>query len=627
MKPYFQPKWISQILPGFISLAGVGLYILLAWGHAHGQVSVIDEGLYLYKGYLYATGEYVPFQDYGPLTNHMPLSFLIPGFFQTIFGAGIWTGRLMAIGLAICMLLGLWLASRRLVGSWWAAAAVWFITLNSMLIKIYSQAVSQVLVACLLIWVVVLTAGKNRDRWQILAGVVLSALLFLTRINMAPVLLIAIPFIYWQHGRKVGRLALVVAVIIVAVGHVIYWPGILKLWAKWIPESISPFLNSFRLPPDAIPLWDPNIDPINRYESLLLTLKIHYISFLGFLAMIAILISKKKRHLVEGDDVSAWFMVSLFGVLFIAHAVASLGLNYCVYCLRNYVAFFSPIGIILVGMFGRELGKIRSSPPIIYALIFLLIIPFFFGFSLDQRLIESILTTDITKVSSLTAQLGTTEIRVMLGNKLGVQYGQLIQLGQLFVLAILALVPTVTILVCVNKGKSFLRDESVRYHYSIIGLGALLIVEMIFTTLAFSSSYGDYDCGEDVVAANASVGTYLSEKIPRGSRIYWGVGRSPVPLLYLPDRQVFPSQLNGDYTYMLSGESQALERFGYWDSQLARSWLFEADYVLVEERVYSDIHSLGFDEKRYDEITRTPLTNPCRADSSIMIFRNLQGLE
>ena len=38
------------------ALLGAGAYGLQAWGHSHGQASVLDEGLYLYKGFLYASG-------------------------------------------------------------------------------------------------------------------------------------------------------------------------------------------------------------------------------------------------------------------------------------------------------------------------------------------------------------------------------------------------------------------------------------------------------------------------------------------------------------------------------------------------------------------------------------------
>jgi hypothetical protein len=615
-------KFRSEIFTGIISLAGVGLYALLAWGHAHGQVSVIDEGMYLYKGYLFATGEYVPFQDYGPLTNHMPLSFLIPGWFQTIFGPGIWVGRSMAIGLAICMLLGLWLASRRLVGNWWAAAAVWSITLNSMLIKIYSQAISQVLVACMLIWVVVLTVGKVRARWQILAGVVLSAILFFTRINMAPVLLIVILFIFWQHGRKMGLLALSLGAALVIFGHLIYWPDILKLWAKWIPVSLSPFLNSFRLPQDVLPLWDPAIGWINRYQSLWLTLKLHFLAVLGIFTMVSVLISSRYRRGELRDDLSGLMLVSIFGVLFIAHAVASLGLNYCVYCLRNYAAFFSPVGIILLGLFGWKILEFRESPALILVLLSLLLVPFVFGFTIDGGLFASLLSTDITKISGLTPQPGTTQLSVMLTNKLGVQYDHLVQTGRWLLIAAFILVPLAAVFVHSMKWRRNGSSRPSFLSYVNVSLMAWCVLVLSLTTVSFSGIYDDYDCGEDVVAANASAGKYLSEKIPEGSRVYWGVGRSPIPLLYLTGRQIYPAQLNGDYTYLLEGDTETVHRFSYWNEELAVDWLQEADFVIFEERVYSQMKILGFDESQFDEITKTIPTNPCRPDSSIMIFNH-----
>ena len=45
-------RWISnnQIMPVILSLLGGTVYLIMAYGHAHGLVSVIDEGLYLYMG-------------------------------------------------------------------------------------------------------------------------------------------------------------------------------------------------------------------------------------------------------------------------------------------------------------------------------------------------------------------------------------------------------------------------------------------------------------------------------------------------------------------------------------------------------------------------------------------------
>jgi hypothetical protein len=224
-------------------------------------------------------------------------------------------------------------------------------------------------------------------------------------------------------------------------------------------------------------------------------------------------------------------------------------------------------------------------------------------------------------------QPGTRELVIQLKNKFGLSVETLITLSQLILYGILLIAPLISFKIAfIDKRKAGQANNAfARSLFS--AMAVFLVLEMSLVNVYFSTGYHDFDCGGDVIKANEQVGHYLDSQVPQGSSVYWGVGRSPVPLLYLPNRQIYPSQLNGDYTFMLSGESSALESFGYWDAQLARSWLLEADYVLVEERVYSDIHTLGFEEERYDEITRTRTTNPCRADSSIMIFRNLQGVE
>ena len=66
--------WIAEV----IAFLGGILYLFQAIKFATTQVSILDEGAYLYKGYLFATGQSTPFQDYGAWGNHMPFSFLIP---------------------------------------------------------------------------------------------------------------------------------------------------------------------------------------------------------------------------------------------------------------------------------------------------------------------------------------------------------------------------------------------------------------------------------------------------------------------------------------------------------------------------------------------------------------------
>ena len=48
-----------RVIAGVTILGGM-VYLVQSWVYAHTQFSLLDEGAYLYKGYLFATGKYHP---------------------------------------------------------------------------------------------------------------------------------------------------------------------------------------------------------------------------------------------------------------------------------------------------------------------------------------------------------------------------------------------------------------------------------------------------------------------------------------------------------------------------------------------------------------------------------------
>jgi hypothetical protein len=612
---------LHDLLPLGAGLLGGLAYLFLAIGHAHGQVSVIDEGLYLYKGYLFARGDFQPFQDYGPLTNHMPLSFLIPGWVQLIFGPGIRTGRYFAVFLAGLLLLGLWLITRRLTNAWWASAAVWAVVINPALLKIYSQAISQVLIACMLVWTLFFVLGEDRKRWHLLSGVALSGLMLLTRINMAAVMLLLIAYSFWKYGRGFGFYSVIVGVIVVGIGHAIYWPEILKIWAKWIPQSLSPFLDAFRLPAGTTPFWDPGIRAIHRIDSLLSTLRLHLISFTGFAGMLIALVFRRQLHGSGRQNHSRWLLVSMFAVLFVMHAAASLGLNYCAYCLKNYAAFFAPVGIMLFMLFGMEIKQSRKASTVAVAIGVLIFIPIAFGLPLGEKLVESILSTDITRISALRPQPGTVELAVLLENNFNLGFNQLFHAARIALPGVLVFTPLLAFLAVYLPSKRRLaRWENLR-NALLASVLAFLLVEYSLATVYFGNSYQMYDCGKDVILANENAGQDLAQTIGTNSHVYWGLGESPVPLLYAPHAIVHPPQLNGDYTVIIDGSPEEIERLGYWNPSLADDWLDGADYVLLSAGDSSVYPASDLDLEPFDRIGRTSPTDPCARDSAILIYK------
>jgi len=139
--------WLAEAAAALLGLvyAGWGLFF------AHTSNSLLDEGAYLYKGFLFVAGRYWPYQDYGPWTNHMPLSFLIPGALQTLFEPGLRTARNFMVVVGLVMLVGIWLLGKRFGGRWWALFAVAALALSPALIQFYSIGVTQGLVACMLV--------------------------------------------------------------------------------------------------------------------------------------------------------------------------------------------------------------------------------------------------------------------------------------------------------------------------------------------------------------------------------------------------------------------------------------------------------------------------------------------
>lgn len=336
-------RWTAEAIA---VLAGFA-YLVQAVIYAHSQESILDEGAYLYKGYLFATGRYTPYQDYGPWSNHMPLSFLIPGTFQVLIEPGLRTARYFAIILALLMLIGLWILTKEFGGKWWATIAISALALNNVTIKTYSLAVSQGLTACMLIWSVVCILGMQRSTWQILLGATLAGLMLMTRINMASVLPILIIFVFWRHGPRKGILATLAGILPFLLFHIIYWPHIMQFWANWFPQRITPFLDASRYTDVGEAIWVNSLPLRDRWWSFLQGLRSNYLALVGLFGFSLLWLFPKQwknTYLLQAAACISMIIVPLL----ILHAWASLMLNSCVYCFEGYMTFFAPLCLVLI---------------------------------------------------------------------------------------------------------------------------------------------------------------------------------------------------------------------------------------------------------------------------------------
>ncbi len=626
--------WLAK---GLALLGGI-IFSIQLWTYAHTQSSVLDEGLYLYKGYQYAIGSYVPFQDYGFWTNHMPLSFLIPGYIQKWFGPGLREGRYFAIIISILMLAGVWVVARRLGGKWWATTSVWILVINPVVAKMYSVGVSQGIVACMLVWTLVLTLGEDRPRWQIWLGSALAGVILLTRVNLTPLLPLLLIYILWQHGWQVGVQAFVAGVIPLLIFHGLYWPNILKLWAYWLPETLMPPLAPWRPPPDTLPSWSSPNELNDQILSFIIGIRHHFLVMVGVFTS-WILWPKKEKWGSQNRFRMAIFLSILYAVLLLLHMWVTLAGTQCVYCLNGYIAFFMPVGIfiiILVIPLSKDSLTTRRSL-IIFGLVLIISIGLGYGISGDvgrelfsRKFIKDLLFTKVYWVRSLGEQLVKLKLWILIANKLRLPinsegYTKIFILMQRVLPTLAGLTIGLLILVIslltqlVLTLRKSLPEYKVGYTTLVIFLGMGVLLS---PTDVLGNGVYEHDCKGNILNLYEDAGQHLAGIIPSGSIIYWQA-YSPVSLLYLPDIEIFPSQLNIGYSFRLGGKAAEFEKYGFWNQELADQWIMKADYVLVEDRFQSEWLLDIVRSDSFNELEPTPLTNLCREGSFIHIFERV----
>ncbi len=615
-----------------LTALGAVLYAFQAWRFAHSQASVLDEGLYLYKGFLFASGRYVPFQDFGPWSNHMPLSFLIPGWVQVAFGAGLRTGRYFALLLSLATLLGVWLlarrlgyaaASRRPSAAAWGAAAVWAMALNPAPIKIFSQQSSQGLAACLLVWTLVLVAGSGRPAWQVVLGAGLAAAVPLTRINLLPLLPLTLGYIFWERGWRLGLWSGAAAALVFIGGHALFWPGILRMWAPWFPDGLTPFLDPYRRPPNDGSAWNPQVTPFNRLVSLAQGLRAHFVALAaagGLLLFWPESLGWERARLRV-----AVFLSALLWSLALLHGWASLGQEYCVFCFPVYLSFFSSIGLVLAAasLPAWDLARRRRwLPPLALVLCGLIGLSLFD--TLGARLVQQPLVVQVLKMEvPRSAGPGTIPLWGLIENRFGSDYETIVRGGQYWGRVLVSGAAGLVFggLLVATAWRWRLEGATIAGRLTLLLLAAGLLLS---PTGALGGGYRTYDCTGNVIAAYEGAGEALASALPDGARVYWGTGESPVPLLYLPEVEVLPAQLNGRYSFKQGGDPEALRRHGHWNRALALDWLSQADAALLNpagvksgqpawlfEALAQQGFELGFE---------TGPLHPCSPDSQILIF-------
>jgi hypothetical protein len=540
---------------------------------------------------------------------------LIPGYIQKWFGPGLETGRYFMIFLSLFTLLGLWVFARRWGNLWWAAGAVWAMALNPAEIKVHTLAISEGLVAALLVWIVVLVVGEGRPLWQILLAAALTAPLVLTRENMAFVPPILFLYIFWQHGWKVGLLAALCAGVLFLIGNAFYFPNNLKFWADRAPVSVFTFLRDWK-PITTGSISIPEPEESTLYRMILyfwLIFRLHFVSLVSALVVWLLLPYRVARPLSERMRAVIFLSVLLI-VLYVAHVQVAFFGEFCISCILLYVGYFDFLGLMMLVIAAptllKQLTPLRQA--VVFAVIILLILGI--GFSSHEDL-----SSDFAK--RMIERLDGTYLWGALIHYIDQPHLLLFRVAFVLLVSVLVLVAGVILL-------GILSRQFTGGRLGILALNLLLILGLILSpTKALGAGSDFFDCaGEDVFASYRRAGAALSQVIEPGSNIYWE-GRLLAIFLYLPDVNIYPPQMNHVHSYFTGGDSDTLLRFSQWNDELARQWLAEADYILVQntEKVYLTDEML--ESGAYVKVMSAPRAERCRWQSAIQVYRRADAAQ
>lgn len=615
-----------------LALLGGLVYLAFAIIAAHNTPTLLDEGAYLTKGYWYITGRYELYGDYGPWGNQMPFAFLIPGAVQAWVAVGLRAARYFNILLSLLLLAGIWLGTKRLSNVWWAAFAVWATALNFVTVQSYIYAATQILGALMLAWALAFAFDPHRRFGQLAASAVLCALLVMTRITLVHVPVFILLYFLWRDGWRTGlKLAFIAAVAFITL-NLLFWPGILDMWVRFLPiPKVAPAAVQFQPPRGAENFWVVEADTTSRLASFWYGVRFTFIPVLAYVFSLLMLFARRLDR-QSWQFKTAVVFLAMFSVLLWLHADASVSGSYCIFCFQGYLAFFAFVGLMLFAMLmhtGAEWrgGWLRALFTFVTMLSATALLTGW-GFANRAFWIDKLLSPLNVQRVFMLARLPTSSglqraffwVRDTNGltDKTTLdflmpyarQYGPAV-IGLVIGLALLALVA----IICWVAARRGRRPQP----YGQALMTALFVFGLILTpTPLMGMDYPVQRCG-DVLSAQEAIGAGLRQYVPEGSLVFWGGFKSAAPLLYILDRvDTYPSQVNGSYSYRLAGLDDDLERYGFWSPTLRDRWLQEADILLLTE-TNNKIEDIP---DHWQLVVELPLQDLCGSEGPLYVYIN-----
>jgi hypothetical protein len=616
--------------------AGFGLivYALKSWRIIHKVTTIVfDEGGYMARGYLLAAGKYWPYADYSIPLDHMPLSFLIPGYIQVILGPGMRAGRYFSFALGLIALFGLWITARKLGGNWWAAITIWIFALNPIWIESNSLGFSQVLTLFFTTWAFAFLIGERNSPWLIFLGSFLVGLAGMTRLNMMPLVFMVILYVFWQHGKNSGLISLVGCFTPILIIHIILWPGILRMWAFYLPEGFIPIIDAYKFPfqknhlPNDFSMsgWMSTPDHLfwTIVQSFWKGLRRNLFIIVGIVGTI-LLWPARKSWKNEYQRRLATFLLTTYLILFFMHMWAALSGTSCGFtCFKGYLMFFSNIGLFLIIISHQH--WVNQMP--VWRNIIIGVFVSYFLLELEHwnstwqgsllRGVRYVLNGETPWFTSK----DVIPIWGLLENYFSVELKIIEQ--TLYSLAFWA-IPLVFVWIFIPLVIWRLRKYKLTFNYYgwMLFTGMLFFIGLLSPLKSIGGELNARQCKSDVINSHEMVGDKLNSHISPGSKVYWAV-ESWMMLLYIPDIEIYPPQTMIHYRYLPNTpevDIDFLQQHGYWNEVLKEQWISDADFILVEGRYYPDEWRTRVESGELSLIDITPPVEECRGDNSRLVI-------
>jgi hypothetical protein len=346
-----------------------------------------------------------------------------------------------------------------------------------------------------------------------------------------------------------------------------------------------------------------------------LTFRLHFVTLISAVAVW--LLWPFERTRLTDRMRAAVFLSVLLIVLLVAHMQASIGGGFCVSCILLYVGYFDFIGFLLLVVafpfLVRDLSPLRR----VIVLVFIAVSIISIGFTTHEDLSSAFARSMIERLD-----------RVYLWNALLNVTGlpHLLLFRSMFVLLASFLVVGLFAAGLLWARRFFPDRRTWLRKMGLIGLNALLIMGLILSPTKVLGKGNDFfDCdGSNVLASYERAGEYLRSVIPPGSQVYWD-GRIDAVFLYLPDVKIYPAQLNHSHSYFVGGDADELLRTGLWNDELAKKWLDEADYVLVEAGLQQEWVMQILEGDKYEKLKASPKPEKCRWQSAILVYKRVHS--